>query len=425
VLAAQQGLATAVVEKGSWGGACLNRGCVPKKIWYHTACLASDAARLMERGVRGRLEVDAQAAWRHQRAVVEGVRASYLEYLQRLGVSRFVGHARLVGKNRVEVNRQRLETAHIVIATGSRPQVPPQLPSGAPVLSTDQLFEQPLPPGKRVALVGGGAAGVELAFILPHLGFEVTWHTRREPLAGSRFSDAGKQRLAEALRAQGVSPAPLTAGIPACDWMLAATGRAPNTEELGLEEAGVQSSESRYILVDDRQHTSAPGVFAIGDCATPAMTANHALAQAEVVVANIVRAGSLRADPARVPTVLHTALELACVGATEDELEDAGAEYAVGFSSFTVNPGALADTSSDGYVRLLVDREHGTLLGCEIAGRQAGELISLAYAGGTEPLLSRLRRMPFNHPARSETFQGAAEQLSGQWGLGAPRAGPE
>lgn len=420
MLAAQRGLSVAVVERGAWGGACLNRGCVPKKVWYHTACLAADASGFSARGLKGEITVDASEAWRHQRRVADEVRASYLDFLQRLGVARFDGAARLAANRCVEVNGARLAAGAIVIATGSRPRAAPALQSRVPVLSTDALFEQPFPEGRRVALIGGGAVSVEMAFILPLLGFELTWHTRREPLAESRFSPAAKQRLAQALKSRGIVPRRLGDGLPEVDWVLAATGRAPNTEALGLELSEVQTDASGFIVVDDRQRTSAGNVFAIGDCANPAMTANHALTEADVAVTNILRPGAPYAKPAWVPTVLHTALELAQVGATEDELEEAGTEYAVGFSAFAVNPAALAEGAAEGYVRLLMGEGRGELLGCEIAGRQAGEMISLAGRDGRAgDLLARLRRVPFNHPGRAEAFLGAGEQLAGQWQLGA------
>lgn len=417
MLAAQQGRSVAVVERRTWGGACLNRGCVPKKIWYHTACLAADAVGFPARGLQGQLTVDRQAAWRHQSALVDAVRASYVDYLQRLGVARIEGEARLVANDCVSVNGKRLACRAIVIATGSRPHIPPGLSDQAPVRSTDELFEQPLPRGRRVGLVGGGAVGVEMAFILPLLGFELTWLTRREPLAASRFSSAARQRLAQALAKNGIAPR-IGGRVPEVDWILAATGRAPNTEGLGLDDAGVRTTVGGCIEVDEGQATSATNVFAIGDCANVAMTANHALSEAEIAVANIVRPGSRRARRAWVPTVVHSALELARVGASEDELEDAGIEYAVGFASFGVNPAALAEGDSEGFVRLLVERDAGELLGCEIVGRQAGEMISLAeHTGAPRRLLARLKDIPFNHPGRGETFLGAAEQLIGQWGF--------
>ena len=119
---------------------------------------------------------------------------------------------------------------------------------------------------------------------------------------------------------------------------------------------------------------------------------------------------------------MYSALELARAGATEDELEEADIEYAVGFSAFAANPAALAEGSAEGYVRLLVDGERGTLLGCEFAGADAGELIHLAQPDSAgESLLARLAQARFAHPSRSEEFLNAAEALVASWGFSGPR----
>ncbi len=437
VLAAQRGLSVAIVEKDAWGGACLNRGCVPKKAWYSTARLAASAPGLAERGLRGDLTPDLGAAWRNQRKIADTVRASYIDYLARLNIASFSGVARLVDGGRVVIGGETIAGGHIVIATGSRPVVP-QSARGIPrVITTDQLFEQPLPSGSRVALLGSGAVGTEMAFILPALGLDVVWLTGGEPLARSRFSASARKRLREALAARGVvartGSRPLRAAadgnavqleLPGgaserVDWVLAGTGRRPNTDDLGLQAADVRTDDNGFISVDSAQRTSAPSVFAIGDCANPAMTANYALAEASTAVTSIVAPGS--AAPARadwVPEVVYSALELARAGANEDELEDADVEYAVGFSAFGANPAALADGSADGYVRLLVDRGDGALLGCEFAGADAGELIHLAQPGAAAgPLLERLARARFAHPSRSEEFLNAAEALVASWGV--------
>jgi dihydrolipoyl dehydrogenase len=304
------------------------------------------------------------------------------------------------------------------------------------VLTTDELFERPLPSGTRVALLGSGAVGAEMAFILPRLGLEVVWLTGGEALARSRFSASARTRLREALSVHGVTARsgnrPLHAApegecvlldLPggACervDWVLAGTGRKPNTDELGLEAAGVRTDRDGFIAVDSAQRTSAQRVYAVGDCANPAMTANHALAEATVAVANIVAPGSARTRGDWVPEVVYSALELARAGATEEELEDADMEYAVGFSAFGANPAALAEGAAEGYVRLLVEREEGTLLGCEFAGADASELIHLAQPGAAGgPLLARLAQSRFAHPSRSEEFLNAAEALVASWGV--------
>jgi len=445
VLAAQRGLRVAIVERDAWGGACLNRGCVPKKAWYHTARLAADAAGFARRGLGGTLSPDLGAAWRFQREVVETVRNSYVDYLRRLGVRQIEGAARFVDARRITVGDETLEGAHFIIATGSRPSVPESLREGGErVLTTDDLFERPLPSGRRVAVLGGGAVGTEMAFILRQLGLEVLWLTGRAPLSGSSFSAAGRKRLSEALGAMGISPragsrpvgSSLTAqglvlNLPggateSLDWMLAGTGRVPNTDALGLGEAGVRVSSEGFVEVDDTQRSSVSHIFAIGDCSNPAMTANHALADATVAIANLVTPGASRARRAWVPEVLYSALEIARVGATEDELDDDDTEYAVGYSAFAVNPAALGAGAGEGYVRLLVGREQGELLGCEIVGREAGELIQFAGPHAQPAsLLERLSEIPFVHPSFGEEFINAAEALIAQWGFAPPGAETE
>jgi len=439
VLAAQRGLSVAIAEKDTWGGACLNRGCVPKRDWYHTARIARAAEGFAARGLRVTLQPDPDAAWRHQRLVVETVRASYLDYLARLGVNRLTGAARFVDRQRIALGDEVVAARNFVLATGSRPYLPEMLRGAPLVLTTDELFESPLPAGRRIALLGSGTVGTEMAFILPRLGFEVQWLTGHEPLSHARFSATARRRLRDALAARGVRAR--TDSRPLCvhsdgggvllelpggvrerfDWALAGTGRRPNTDAIGLELAGVSTTSDGFVVVNDEQRTSASNIFAIGDCANRAMTANHALAEATVAVANIVRAGSRRSDRAWVPEVIYSALELARAGASEDQLDEADMEYAVGFSAFAVNPAALGEDEPEGYVRLLVARDGGALLGCEIVGAQAGELIHLADPGSAQArLLERLARLSFNHPSRSEEFLNAAETLVASWGMPAP-----
>jgi dihydrolipoamide dehydrogenase len=437
VLAAARGMSTAIVEKDAWGGACLNRGCVPKKAWYQTARLLGAARHFAGRGVSGALVPDLAGAWRRQREIVQAVRASYTDYLERLGVRRREGVARFIAADRIDVNGEILIAGNVVVASGSRPRLPRALASSPRVLTTDDLFEKPLPNGRRVALIGSGAVGVEMAYILSALGLEIVWLTGREPLPEARYSQPGRSRLREALAVHGVAPRTrsrptgcfehggglelrLPDGTERVDWLLAGTGRVPNTVGLGLEAAGVELTRDGFVRVDGAQRTSNARVFAIGDCANPAMTANHALAEASIALAEIARPGAARPPRAWVPEVLYSALELARVGETEDELEEAGREYAVGFSAFAANPAALGEGDAGGYVRLLVDAGDGALLGCEIAGPQAGELVHLAQPGsGGESLLARLGRERFNHPSRAEELLNAAEGLVGRWGLDA------
>ena len=442
VLAALQGLQTAIVEKDVWGGCCLNRGCVPKKAWHDSARLLARQRHLAERGVLGALRPDLGRAWQHQRRVVERVRESYLDYLAHLKVARHAGHGRLDGPGRVVVGSKQgetvLETRHVILATGAVPALPAGLEAvPGRILTTDDLFQAPPPPGRRVALVGGGVIGTEFAFILRQLGLDLLWIAGGAPLRASDFSPSARQTLARALRESG-APDPLPARLAGArvgddgvrlslddgsehtvDWLLLGTGRRPVSEGLGLETAGIAPGADGFIPVDEHLRTGAPGVFAIGDCVGPAMTANQALADAAVAVHNIRHPDRPRTRPLReVPLAVYSAVELARLGLTEEQAEDEGFEPAVGFAAFATDPKALGEDDAEGYLRLLADMDEGTLLGAEAVGHGAGELIHLVSTRpDPESVLRELAHGRYNHPTRSEQWQNAAETLAAKWGL--------
>ena len=450
VLGALRGLSVAIVERGVWGGTCLNRGCVPKKDWYQTAKLAAANRTYAARGLRGRLEPDLEVAWNHQRRVVETVRRSYVDYLKRLAVSSFAGEARFQSQHEVVVGEDTLVAKHVVIATGSRPYLPAWAPT-APgrVITTDELFDVPPPPGKRVGVIGSGVVGTELAFILAMLGKDVLWLTQSAPLARSRFSVSARRFLAEALDDSGVTPRTgsrperctvdpdgvmltLPGGATErADWVLLGAGRLPNVEGLGLERAAVELGEDGFIAVDDEMRTSAPHVFAIGDCADPAMTSNHALVEAAIAVANIVAPGSRKRADIMIPEAVYSAVELARLGLSEEEAEAAGLEPAVGFAGFESSPAALTLDEPRGFVRVVADHDTGRLLGAEAVGPNAGEwLQAIGPHAGSDGALAALARAAWNHPTLGEEILNAVETLAAKWGLahavfGEPARPPE
>ncbi|MEW5888804.1 MAG: NAD(P)/FAD-dependent oxidoreductase [Pseudomonadota bacterium] len=438
VLAAERGLRAAIVESHTWGGTCLNRGCVPKKAWHHTAQLIAQARCFARRGVQGELRADLAQAWHHQRHVVQTVRAGYTEYLARLGVKRFDGRARFADVRRLALDSgAEIAARYIIIATGSRPIFPDALPlTPERIISTDELFDRLPPPGKRVAVTGSGVIGAEFAFILAMLGLEVAWICRSRPLARARFSAAALRTLAQELERQGVyartgarvAGAEIGAdGVTLtledgthlqADWVLAAAGRRPNSDGLGLAEVGIAVDADGFIRTDPHQRTSLPHVFAIGDVANREMSANQALAQAAVAIDNIVAPASRRHDPLAVPFLVYSALVAGRLGHTEEEIEDQGREPAVGHAAFEVNPRALGQDDTAGFVRLLADHDSGELLGAEIVGAEAGELINLvAQAYGRADALARLAALRYNHPARAEEIGNAVEALATKWGL--------
>lgn len=437
VLGALRGLKVAVIEKGVWGGTCLNRGCVPKKAWYHSAQLLVASRGFAERGITGGLSGGLSGAWTHQQGVVNRVRASYTDYLDRLGVRRIAAAARFEDARTVDAGGERLAAANIIVATGSHPIRPANLAGGGDkVLTTDDLFDRPPPAGRRVAVVGSGVIGTEFAFILSMLGCRVVWLMQAEPLGRSGFSAPARQALNGALGEVGIAPRTRSRVVAAAtgddgvalalpdgsrevvDWVLLGAGREPHTSGLNLRAAGVECDAGGFVGVDSCQRTSAPGVYAIGDVANRAMTSNHALADAAVAVSDIIAPGSRHNDPKAVPQVVYSAIELARIGLSEDEAEEQGLEPATGFAAFGANPAALAEGGAQGFVRVVSDLDSGGLLGAEIVGAGAGELVQLLGCGfGDEDALARLAAMSFNHPARSEEILNAVETLAARWGL--------
>lgn len=440
VLGALRGLQVAVVERAQWGGCCLNRGCVPKKDWYHTARLLAAQDRFARRGITGALRPDFMAAWQHQEQVVEKVQASYLDYLKRLGVARYEGTAAFDAPRRLRVqgNGQEhvLEARRIIIATGSRPEVPEplrHLPRSR-VLTTDDLFDAPPPSGDRVAILGAGVIATEFAFILTLLGKQVFWLARSEPLSRTRFSAQARAALKKALAGHHIEPVrnqvlsvraegqslllDLADGrSEVCDWLLAATGRRPVTDALLPERGGVELDPDGFVTVNEGLQTTAAGVYAIGDCIRGVMTANQALHDASAVIASIVSEEMVRRAPEHVPEVIYSALELARIGLDEDQAEDAGFEPAVGFAAFETSPQALGQDDPEGFVRLLGDMDSGHLLGGEIVGAEAGELIHTLALSTGDAALRNIARGSFNHPSRAEEVLNATETLAHKWGL--------
>lgn len=440
VLAALRGLKVAIVERGDWGGCCLNRGCVPKKDWYHSARLLDASRAFARRGIAGTLALDLHTAWAHQEEVVATVQRSYLDYMKRLGVAALTGHARFTGPHTLAVDgesRREVAGAHVIIATGASAHIPAGVaPVSGRVLTTDMLFDEPPPAGARVGILGGGVIATEFAFILRAFGREVRWFARRPPLARSRFSPQALTALKAALTASGVAP---TAGEVASvrtsaggvrvtlatgteeevDWLLLATGRRPDAGDLALDKAGLAAEVDGRLRVDEHLRTDAAHIYGIGDCVGGPMTANQALADAACAVRNIVDGARCARDPLRVPEVVYSAVELARVGLNEDLAEERELEPAVGFAAFEASPRALGEDDTRGFVRLIADMDSGELLGGEVVGAEAGELIHLLALAPRHEALAWLADGAFNHPARAEEVLNAVETLGAKWGLGA------
>jgi dihydrolipoamide dehydrogenase len=441
VLGALRGLDVAIVERADWGGCCLNRGCVPKRDWYHTARILAAQRHFEARGLRGGpLSGDLAQAWQHQRGVVERVRDSYRAYLKHLKVRAIEGHARFLGPEEIRVEGpngiESLRARHSIIATGAAAKVPaPFEPVDGRVLTTDMLFDHPPPPGRRVAVVGSGVVATEFAFILGMLGHEVTWLVRSAPLARLGFSPQALSVLRAQFAFHGIEPQRISGYSSVrldgehvhidvdggasfeVDWVVLGTGRSPMTKGLGLDSIGVHTDHQGFVERDDQLRTAVPNIYAIGDVAGHWMTANHALSDATVAIENIL-GGARRQDGRFVPMVIYSAVEMARLGLDEDAAEDEDLEPAIGFAAFETSPCALGQDAPEGFVRLIGELDSGVLLGGEIIGGEAGELIHLlSLAPDRETALAWLARGTWNHPARAEEILNATETLASKWNL--------
>ena len=442
VLAAMRGFKVGIVEKAEWGGCGLNRGCVPKNDWHHSAQLIAASKTFSRRGVSGQLSGDLSVAWDHQKKIVKAVRESCIGQMKRLGIGGFAASASFVDAHTIALDgRDQITSHHFVIATGSAPYVPkPFFLTENKVLTTDDLFNNPPPPGKRVAIVGSGPVGAEFAFILSMLGRAVAWVAQNKPLSNAHFSEAALAALYDKLKRCGIEPRvgarpeavemspegiklilPNGAEPVVADWVLLGTGRRPHTSGLNLDAAGVNTDSKGFIKTNEFMQTSQPHIYAVGDVTNPRMTANHALADAAVAAANIIEPGSRSQNRRAVPDLIYSALELGRIGMNGD---DHGQAPLSALASFENNARALSQDDGEGFVRLLADPNTGALSGAEVVGSGASELIHLlAQRYGQADAVKGIAASFYSHPARAEEIFHAAQTLAVQ--LSAAEQTPE
>ncbi|MDX2202105.1 MAG: dihydrolipoyl dehydrogenase [Hyphomicrobiaceae bacterium] len=437
IRAAQLGMKVAVVEKrATFGGTCLNVGCIPSKALLHASEAYEAAAHhFADMGIEvaPKLDLTKMLAFKDQgvKGNVDGV--AYL--LKKNKVDTFHGTGTILGAGKVGValdngDKQRLETKSIVIATGSDIARLPNITIDETqvVSSTGALALAAVP--KHLVVVGAGVIGLELGSVWRRLGAQVTVVEFLDRIVPGIDLDTAKS-LQRILMKQGmtfklaskvtgvtksgellqIALEPAAGGAAEtldCDVVLVAIGRVPYTAGLGLEEAGVALDERRRVKVDHHFQTSVPGIYAIGDVIAGPMLAHKAedegMALAEILAG---QAGHVNYDV--IPNVVYTFPEVACVGKSEEELKAAGIAYKVGKFPFTANGRAKVNKTTDGFVKVLADAATDRILGVHIIGANAGEMIAEAavimeFGGSAEDLA----RTCHAHPTMTEAVKEAA-----------------
>jgi len=441
IRAAQLGMTTAIVEKGkTLGGTCLNVGCIPSKALLSSTELFYEAQKQFAvHGISAEgLSMDVAKMMNRKDGVVRRMARGIDFLMDKNGIERVTGTGRIAGPDEVEVTgdagRQRLKAKRILIAPGSRVAGLPFLEfDGETVLSSDDAVALGQAP-ESMAVIGGGAIGLELGSVWARLGTAVTV-VEFLPRIAATFDDDITQALQKLLQRQGlkfhlgsgVESAERTEGgvkltaakgdeklVLEAEKVLVAVGRKPNTEGLGAAEAGVELDERGCIKTGAEWQTSVPGIYAIGDVVAGPMLAHKAEQEAIAAVERMAgKPSSVNYDV--IPSVIYTAPELAAAGLTEAEAKANGNEIAVGTFPFQANGRAVAGGHADGLAKVIADKAAGRVLGAQILSANASELIAeavlLMELGGNAEDLARTIHV---HPTMSEGLREAAHAAIGE-----------
>lgn len=440
IKAAQLGMKVAVVEKrATYGGTCLNIGCIPSKALLHASEVFHHAAHGMaDLGVEvGAPTLNLPKMMAHKDATVKSNVEGVAFLFKKNKIDGIQGTGKILGAGKVEVTNDKgevqvLETKNIVIATGSDvagiPGVAVEIDEKIIVSSTGGIALDKVP--AKMIVVGGGVIGLELGSVWSRLGAKVTVIEYLDTILGGMDGEVSKQ-FQRILAKQGmefnlgakvtgvvksgdgakVTFEPVKGGEAQtldADVVLVATGRKPYTAGLGLEEAGVALDNRGRVEIDGHYRTNVAGIYAIGDVVKGPMLA-HKAEDEGVALAEILAGQHGHVNYEVIPGVVYTQPEVASVGKTEEELKAAGVSYKAGKFPFTANGRARAMQAMDGFVKVLADKDTDRVLGVHIIGLGAGEMIHEAavlmeFGGSSEDL----GRTCHAHPTMSEAVKEAA-----------------
>jgi dihydrolipoamide dehydrogenase len=421
------------------GGVCLNWGCIPSKALLRNAEVLTLFQRAEEFGISfDNLRYDFGKAISRSRTVVKLLTSGVESLLKKNKVDHVKGYARLRDARTVEVeiegDSRTLTAANVIIATGARTRPVPGLEvDGETLITSREALELPEVPSP-VVIVGGGATGVEFAYLYRAYGAEVTVVEMLPHLVPTEDEEMGQQlersfgrrginvltgsRVTEVKKvAGGVN---LTVESPdgtkelECRKVLVAVGVQGNSDGLGFEELGIEV-ERTFIKVDERMQTSVPGVYAIGDVTGKLLVAHVAQAQGIVAVETIAGMESKALDYKKMPRATYCQPQVTSFGYTEKEAIDMGYSVKVGRFPFRANGKALALGEADGLVKVVVDGDSGEIIGAHMVGAEVTEMLpELTLTSLLEGSVKELGWLVHSHPSLSEAVKEAALAAEGK-----------
>jgi dihydrolipoamide dehydrogenase len=434
IRASQLGLKTAVVERESLGGICLNWGCIPTKALLKSANVFDYINHAADYGIEvGSPKADFTGMVKRSRDVAEGMSKGVTFLLKKNKVDVIMGNGKVLPGKKVEVQTndgatQVLEAPHIIIATGARSRALPNLPQdGKKIIGYREAMTLKKQP-KKMVVVGSGAIGVEFAYFYNSIGTDVTIVEYMDRIVPVEDKEVGKQ-LERSLKKQGVAVKTSsevthvdTSGKGCvvtvktkkgeekieADIVLSAVGVVANIENIGLEEVGIVTDKGK-IIVDDFYVTNIPGYYAIGDCVPGQALAHVASAEGIICVEKIAGQSPEALDYGNIPGCTYCSPEVASVGLTEDAAKEAGYEIKVGKFPFSASGKASAAGHKDGFVKLIFDAKYGELLGGHMIGSNVTEMVAeLVAVRKLETTGHELIKTVHPHPTLSEAVMEAA-----------------
>ncbi|WP_339227558.1 dihydrolipoyl dehydrogenase [Oceanobacillus sp. FSL K6-2867] len=437
IRAAQLGQKVTIVDKGTLGGVCLNVGCIPSKALIQAGHLAETAQGSEEIGIKTEgVTIDFSKVQEWKGSVVKKLTSGVEGLLKGNKVDIVNGEAYFVDKNTAKVmdekSSQTYKFKHCIVATGSSPiEIPTFKFSNRVLDSTGALNLKEVP--KKLIVIGAGYVGSELGSAYANFGTEVTFlegakdilsgfEKQMTQLVKKRLKNKGATIVTEAMAkgveesADGVKVTYEAKGKEEtieADYVLVTVGRRPNTSEIGLEQAGIELDEKGLVKIDKQCRTSVDNIFAIGDIVAGPPLAHKASYEGKIA-AEVIAGEKSEIDYLGVPAVAFTDPELATVGMTEKEAKDAGYDVKVGKFPFAANGRALSLNNSDGFLKLISRKEDGLVIGGQIAGPNASDMISeigLAIEAGMT--VEDIALTIHAHPTLGEITMEAAEVALG------------
>ena len=435
IRSSQLGFKVAVVEKESLGGICLNWGCIPTKSLLKSAQAFEYATHAADYGVaiEGEVKPDFGAMVKRSRDVANGMSKGVQFLFKKNKVESIFGWGKLAGKNTVEVTddngqKSSYTAKHIILATGARSRELPNLPQdGEKIIGYRKALTLDKQPESMV-VVGSGAIGSEFAYFYHTIGTKVTLVEFMPTLVPNEDAEVAKQLERNFKKSKmkvmtGSSVESVDTSGDKCkvtiktkkgeevveaDIVLSAVGIAPNTENIGLEDLGVETENGR-VKVDEYYKTNVEGVYAIGDIIAGPALAHVASAEGVTCVEKIAGQNPEPINYGNIPGCTYTSPEISSVGLTEAKAKEAGYEVKVGKFPYSASGKASAAGQKDGFVKLIFDAKYGELLGAHMIGGNVTEIIAeMVVAKKLEITGHELIKAIHPHPTMSEAVMEAA-----------------